>query len=340
MSKVICDICGTTYQDTADCCPICGCSQDIAKELAREDFVMEETTAESRGKNGRFSSKKREIFDYDEVNTGVPAEEEEDSYPYGGEEEDEDEPQHNTFLVILLTVLIVALLAVTGFLFVKFFLPNMLSDKETTPVTETQAVEETQTETTELRIPCQSLALSSGNAELTHEGNFFLLNVIVTPEDTTDDLVFTSGDESIATVTEDGRITAVSEGSTVIYITCGDQQVTCPVTCSFAEDTEPTVEETAADATGETEAEEATEATANPNVELKLKKSDIRLGVYYEFQLELDCDLKPEDVEWSSEHPYIATVDEYGVVTAIKVGTTAIIAKYGDQEVQCIVRCF
>ena len=45
-------------------------------------------------------------------------------------------------------------------------------------------------------------------------------------------------------------------------------------------------------------------------------------------------------MEWSSEHPYIATVDENGVVKAIKSGTTSITAKYGDQEVSCIVRCF
>ena len=63
------------------------------------------------------------------------------------------------------------------------------------------------------------------------------------------------------------------------------------------------------------------------------------LGVYYQFTLELDCGLEQNQVEWSSEHPHIATVDENGVVTAVKSGTTAIIAKYGDQQVQCIVRC-
>ena len=77
----------------------------------------------------------------------------------------------------------------------------------------------------------------------------------------------------------------------------------------------------------------------NPNVTLKLKKSDIRLGAYYQFRLELDCDLDPKDVEWSSEHPYVASVDEEGLVTALMKGAaTDIIVKYGDQEVRCIVR--
>ena len=33
------------------------------------------------------------------------------------------------------------------------------------------------------------------------------------------------------------------------------------------------------------------------------------------------------------------TVDENGVVKALKEGTTSIIVKYGDQEAKCIVRC-
>ena len=97
----------------------------------------------------------------------------------------------------------------------------------------------------------------------------------------------------------------------------------------------PVVEETIA----ATEATEETSPAINNNVTLKLKQTDIRLGVYYEFRLELDCDLKPEDVTWTSEHGHIAKVDAQGNVTALKEGTTSIIAKYGDQEVQCIVRC-
>ena len=76
-----------------------------------------------------------------------------------------------------------------------------------------------------------------------------------------------------------------------------------------------------------------------PEQELKLKKYDISLTVGYAAQLLLDCDLDPSQVSWTSEHPFIATVDETGLVKAVSYGTTAIIVKYGDQEVQCIVRC-
>ena len=256
-----------------------------------------------------------------------------------------------------MTVLIALLLMAAGFIFVRYFLPNLGSKADAGPQT-TQETELASTETTVLSIPCQELYIISGKTvELNEEGQMFLLHVKASPENTTDKILFSSSDESVATVTEDGKITAVSEGETVITISCGVSVMECPVTVKYVEETTAATEaavETVA--TGETVPEEgndateakketaATEATAAPqtnlkNVTLKLKKTDIRLGVYYEYELLLDCDLEQNEVQWSSEHPYIASVDENGVVKAIKAGTTAITATYGDQKVQCIVRC-
>ena len=279
------------------------------------------------------------------------AEEDDDEEDDDEEDEDEgDEPRHNTFVVILLTVIIVALLGAAGFIFVRYFLPNM--GEETVPTTAVQEVETTEA-TTAPTIPCQQMAMTNaGIAELSAEGQQFLLHVKALPENTTDKIVYTSADESIATVTEDGKITAVSEGETVIHITCGKTSMTCPVIVKFVEETVPatteaTVEETKAEETAATEAAEETKpaeeskpaAEGLKDVKLKLKRSDIQLGVYYSFRLELDCDLDPSEVTWTSEHPHIAKVDETGSVTAVKSGTTSVTAKYGDQEVKCMVRC-
>lgn len=346
MSKIICDICGTTYPSSADSCPICGFSNQSGQALFDNDAAMNDILEESHGKSGRFTaaSKKKEIFDYDEVNSDEEyadedPEEDDDDYDEA-EEEDEDAPRHNTFVVILLTVLIVVLLGAAAFIFFRFFLPNMGEKNE--PVETTAAVvEETYVPETEAVIPCQQMVMTNeGVAKLSAEGQQFLLHVKALPENTTDQIIYTSGNESIATVTDTGKITAVSEGETVIHISCGEYYIECPVIVKYVEETVPpttvpVVEETIA----ATEATEETSPAINNNVTLKLKKTDIRLGVYYEFQLELDCDLKPEDVTWTSEHGHIAKVDAQGNVTALKEGTTSIIAKYGDQEVQCIVRC-
>ena len=363
MSKIICDICGTSYPDTADCCPICGCSRNAAGSLLGGDIL--EQSADESVQHPDYPRKRKEIFDFDEVNSASGEEDityAETDYDEEEENDDEEEPRHNTLIVIVLTIIIALLLMAAGFIFVRFFLPNMGGKADVTPQT-TQSTEAAFAETTEFSIPCQELYIISGKTvELNENGQMFLLHVKASPENTTDKILFTSGDESIATVTEDGRITAVSEGETVITIRCGVSTMECPVTVKYVEETTvatteavETVPETEADSAsetvGETEAAAATEATkateaadstqqANlKKVTLKLKKTDIRLGVYYEYKLLLDCDLEQNEVQWSSEHPYIASVDENGVVKAIKSGTTAITATYGDQKVQCIVRC-
>ena len=342
MSKVICDICGTSYQDTAECCPICGCSRDAAEDLLTGG-VLAEDIMETKSA-AKADSKKKQIFDFDEVNT--VAEEEgidfDDETDYEEEEaEEEEETRHNTLVVILLTVLIAALLVAAGFIFVRYFLPNRAEEEETVPETSIVLTEAT-TEATELRIACETLILNSTTkAELGAEGFSHLINVMPSPKDTTDVLIFASEDPSIATVTEDGKITAVSEGETIVTINCGDVEMHVSVICDFTPETEPVTEATEATEVEESasEAKDEGKKDVNPNVTLKLKKSDIRLGAYYQFRLELDCDLDPKDVEWSSEHPYVASVDEEGLVTALMKGAaTDIIVKYGDQEVRCIVR--
>ena len=340
MSKIICDVCGTSYQDTAECCPICGCSNEAAAELLGADVLADEMAVEAAGS---VANRKKQIFDYDEANS-QRKEESVDAYDdeedYDEEEEEEEGSRHNVFVVILLTVLIVALLLAGGFLVVRYILPNMGADEETTPVV-TEVIQQVQTEApTEAQIACETLVLKSASqADLTEAGFSHLINVLVIPEDTTDMLIFESADQSVATVSEDGKITAVGEGETIVTITCGNVQAFVNVVCDFTPVTEPTevaTEETVPETTAETEPAKA----VNPDVELKLVQTDIRLGVYYYYTLQLDCSLDPKDVEWSSEHPHIATVNEEGVVTAVQAGTTAIIAKYGDQQVQCLVRCF
>lgn len=348
MSKIICDVCGTSYPDTAEQCPICGCSRDAAADMLREDTFLD--TDLDSGRN--TSQKRKEIFDFDEVNS-AKGRSSRQTPTFNDEEEEYEEGGggSNTLVVVLLTVLIAVLLMAAAFLFFRFFLPNMGGSDKTPSETVSQTAPVFTTESDS--IPCTGMIVTSGTEALLNQaGGMFLIHVIPEPADTTDTIYYTSADESIATVTEDGRIEAVAEGETQILITCGDQQTSVKVTVSYEEETvPPTTAETVAETVGsETQPEEAGQEDSQDtsssgssdglkDVTLKLKKTDVMLGVYYEFQLLLDCDLEQDEVEWSSEHPHIAIVDEYGNVKAIKAGTTSITAKYGDQEVSCIVRC-
>ena len=47
MSKIICDICGTTYPSSAECCPICGCSNDVAEDLLGAETLCDDILEEN-----------------------------------------------------------------------------------------------------------------------------------------------------------------------------------------------------------------------------------------------------------------------------------------------------
>ena len=200
MSKIICDICGTTYQDTAPCCPICGCTRDAAASLLGDELLGEEIMDEPRGRGGHFtaSKKKKEIFDFDEVNTRQSAPPREDEDDLGEEPEYDEGPQHNTAAVILLTALIAVLLLAAGYLVVRYFLPGRGNDANT-PASETQTMS---SEETTNSVPCTNLVLMSGEAKLYSNGAQYLINVAPQPADTTDKLIYRSADESVATVDE------------------------------------------------------------------------------------------------------------------------------------------
>lgn len=345
MNKIICDICGTSYPDTADQCPICGYSRALDQFLLEKTQPVGQESERVRSapavKGGRFSS------------ANVRRREQEETYPPLREEEDYDneyapQPRRaNPVLVTLLVVVILAMLTVTGFLFLRFFLPNV-GQEETTPSASQETTEEPTREsieetTEEPTIPCESLELiSEPEVVLSGIGQYYLIHVEFAPADTTDTLAYTSSDETVATVDDEGRVEVTGEGTATITVTCGGRFVECVVTC-VPEDQDPTdetVEETTEETTGETTPETTEETTGSTiQVELYLDKSDFTLGFRGDFyQLKFNPELKAEDITWISGNPNVATV-ENGKVTAISYGTTRITAKYGDQEVSCVVRC-
>lgn len=345
MNKVICDICGTAYPETEGQCPICGSPREYALENVEADFLAEQEDFSSSPR------KKREVFDFDEVNTRKPSRHQREMDDIDEDvSEYEEESQTNVGLVVVLVILIALLLLATGYFFVRYMLPNM-ADKTpaTTQPVVTEPLQTEPTETTEATIPCTNLMMDGGKMELGKDGKK-LLNVRVYPENTTDTLTFTSENEGVVTISEGGTVTAVGEGQTVITIQCGSQMIKCNVTVDYTigEETVPTgtlptmqVEETEATeaATEETQATEETKESTSTEKVLKLKKTDITL-MYTgtSATLELEGDLKPEDVTWFTMDSTIAIVHN-GVVTSLGRGITRIYAEYNGQQTYCIVRC-
>lgn len=234
MNKVICEICGTSYPETARECPICGYTQVVGAAL-REEMETGEVPAPENAR---------------------PAEaaQQDDGQEYGDFEYEDEPRESNALLVMLLVVVTTALLAVTAFIGIKYVLPNVLPEETTVPTVVTEAPT---TESTEVpTVPCTNLVLTSGGTVvLEKEGQYWLLNVVILPVDSTDKLTYESSDESVAVVNAEGRVTAVAAGEAVITIRCGEQALECRIICDIpepttipevTEDTEPTEESTEA----------------------------------------------------------------------------------------------
>lgn len=121
----------------------------------------------------------------------------------------------------------------------------------------------------------------------------------VIPEDATNKNVsYESDDNNIATVTQDGEISAVGEGSIIVWVTTEDGQFKagCKVYVSN---------------------------TAHLVKEIELNETELTLAVGETFQL--TAAIKPsyannKNVVWSSKNEQVATVNETGLVTAIQGG--------------------
>lgn len=333
MNKVICDICGTTYPETAEQCPICGFARDMGTAPAAAMPVEELTQAmpvRQQVKGGRFSAanvRKRnnstpryqaQLVDDEDVEYApvaaprvpvapkaapvppvapvtpkapvapaapvapvapelpkAPPVERQTKPAMAPRAPKKPEDDSNKPLVIILIILIAAVLVVSAFLFTKYALPAITGDdKETTEQTEDESTESEPTEAP--TIPCEELTLKDGTGkELTGEDQKWLLNVEFKPADTTDKLVFTSDNEEVATVNEEGCIQAVGEGEAVITVTCGEKKVTFNVTCVFATEppeTEPTETEPTEPPTTEPTEPEPVKMTVD------VKKLSIRSG--------------------------------------------------------------
>ena len=145
------------------------------------------------------------------------------------------------------------------------------------------------------------ISLDKTALELSKGQSSEALKVIYTPADTTDDktVTWSSADEKIATV-KNGVVTAKATGTTKITATVGTHKAECTVTVNA----------------------KLTGIKVTPDKVTVEKGQKANLNVTY-----LPADTTDEKaVTWKSENESVATVDENGVVTAVAVGKTKVIA--------------
>lgn len=320
MSKIICDICGTAYAETAKQCPICGSvhpgdAKRVTNEVKSDGNV---STGYTYVKGGRFSKSnvKKRASGHAPADNG--------SKKNAPVKDGAEDAKSNRGLVVTAIVLLLAIIGVVIYIALRFF----------APISDLNADNTTNTVNT-IEVSCTDLMLDEAEVLFEEIGIAKLLNVTATPENTTDKITYSSEDESIATVTDKGKITAVAEGTTKIIITCGEVVKECVVTVQLpTETTLPTIEETTSN-TEETTVPDETTATTE---EFRLNRKEFTLSYKGETWNLYSGSLPKNQITWSVGDESVATVDN-GKVVAVGNGYTYVYAEYEGQKISCQVIC-
>ena len=155
-------------------------------------------------------------------------------------------------------------------------------------------------------------------------GETTTLEASITPDNATNkNVIWSSEDSDIASVDEDGKVTAKEVGKTTITVTTEDGQktATCEVTVKEKQEPEP-----------EPDPEPEPEVIPVENVVLNQDNVTLNIGETSTLQATITPDnATNKTVTWTSEDENIASVDD-GIVTAIGSGETTITVTTEDGE--------
>ncbi len=261
MSKVVCEVCGTAFAETADQCPICGTAKTESSAPAAGEGA--DSTGYAYVKGGRFSQSnvRRHNSGQESLRRTVdepksqrreetPATEEEEvpaEMPQrrprpereatverkprkSSREEPENEQPSNIGLIIIVVVLLLAILSLCAYIAIRYI--NMNNAKNAT-----EATEPSTSVTEPVDIPCTGLSVAGGitEKEFTDLTQQWLVEIVRAPLNTTD-LLNVNYDETLVKVEREGdfwKVTPIGVGSAQIVFSCGDQSVTINVLCNI-----------------------------------------------------------------------------------------------------------
>lgn len=162
-------------------------------------------------------------------------------------------------------------------------------------------------------VTVNSITLSSTNVSL-EVGEELTLQATFSPaEAEVGTVVWASSDDNVASVSQEGKISALTPGETTISVATGDVKAECEVTVTKKIINVETITLSATNVTMAPGDETVLQATFTPE----------------------DADLS--SVVWSSSAEGVATVSQEGRVNAIAEGQATITVRAGEVKAECIV---
>ena len=368
MNKVICDVCGADYPDTAKKCPVCGCVQTGAAQTAAGNMAGSGERTPTKGGHFSKSNVKKRMKNGAAAQQAAQAPRAQRPRREERFEEEEMEAASNRGLIIIVIVLLLAIIAVSTYIAITFMDrgngtpsestqpsasspitdPSVTDPSVTEPSASEPSVDPSQpsTEPSSTRIPCQGLTIQAEGGITVSEICFSAMNsyqrifAVAEPADCTDAIMFESMNAAVVTVDAQGYITAVGNGNTFVQVRCGDEIVRILVKCNFTEPpVEPSQPTDPSNPSQPTDPSQPSEPSQPADKELKLNRKDFSLfSVGESWNVHRGCEIPAADITWSSSDENVATVTN-GKVVAVGPGKATIRAEYNGQVATCIVYC-
>lgn len=354
MSKIICDVCGSAYSDTASQCPICGTARrDTTATVPSPEQTLDTENGYTYVKGGRFSRSNVKKYNSGKelsrrsaertVQEPAPSMPELPVQPRSTAAEKQEQPEQpekqpvrrqrpaqpqeqgaagddrtarstNLILLLIVLILLVAVIFV-GVYIVRNFRQWMPDDTKPEATTDSPTIGG-------VRIPCMGIEAPELDG-VQYDGTPVQLDFVFNPATTTDEATYVSGDPSIAEVDENGMLTVLADGEVTITVTCGEQTAELVLQCTIVEHSVPDPSVPPTEAEGK----------------LELTREDATFDTYgEEFQL-YNGSIDASKITFSSSNSEIVTVDATGKIKIVGKGTATITAQYGAQTAKCIVRC-
>ena len=175
--------------------------------------------------------------------------------------------------------------------------------------------------TCDFTVPSTVLDMNYEDITMNHEGQTLALAIDYDlTSDQIKNTVWESSDETVATVDDEGVVTAVADGTAVITASIADYTASCIVRC--------------VNVTGN-------KGVNSDESEYVINYEDVTLsrkGEYFQLTLKSVVGNEMPDFTWKSSDTKVATVDSKGVVTAVANGTCKITTSVGGDNFECVVR--
>ena len=376
MNKIVCDMCGTSYPETASQCPICGNAKSENTVTPADSVSQESGYAYVKG--GRFSHsnvRKRNNGQKDLPRTVAPAKPvKEKPVPQEQEEkpvppvfvqpepvreekpEPKAEPRQEDPVPVAPTPVNprrrdrkqqkkkersgnIALVIIVVVLMLAILGVCLYIGYSWMKLNFRPTVPTEPTNYTSSRLPVH-IPCTGINLTLASieftTGTTRMLDFKVLPKDCTDVVTFESSDPYIATVNSEGVISTIAKGTVTITIRCGEQVAYCEIICKLPN--EPTYPTDPTDPT--TPTTKPTEPSQPPllDVKLEINRSEFTLSGNGSYHdLYKKSELDPTMIKWTSGDESVVQVTNKGRVIAVGNGQTWVYAQYGDQKVKCKV---